>query len=541
MAEALGAAGSIVGIVSFGLQFATSLQTYLEAVAGAEESMQDIAFDINATASALKQLHDLIEADKAATGNETRILNSKGVEEVLRLSAQCEKVYTLTMGLIAKAARPKFDGQSGGPAVTAKWEDFKAATLCRRLRWPWLEPRIKKCQDQLRWLKVTLLFQLQLAQVARMQLQSSARSPGMFEEELASQLLAKNLHSRREKLTKRLAKQTKNPRSLATFMANSSIYSESDSEASGSSPETLPSPTARGLDTDQSITDGEVGIKNEDNVSSQMKTRDLSTTGMNVAPTCTTPIVGAQTAGPNETGGVETLKPKDDTQAPAATPDTSLNTILLMDEVGNKHVLPLESCRTWQEMHGLVKGAFRRHSPAFSALIEHGHYDLVDSGGNMILSPTWDQLVQPGWVVKVVPWRIYHDRVEQPEHWRPPMGVPMGRGRGPQGPPPRPRMGPPLPPGAALVSHIRRAPRYIELEAKAKRSRKLGASTNRSASREREPEANLKEEEDLDIIDFEKEQDAAGDMGDFLKRWTNATDVWTPDQLNEDILLQQWE
>jgi hypothetical protein len=55
MAEALGAAGSIVGIVALGLQLATTLQTYVEAVIEVGERLRDIALDINSTASALKQ------------------------------------------------------------------------------------------------------------------------------------------------------------------------------------------------------------------------------------------------------------------------------------------------------------------------------------------------------------------------------------------------------------------------------------------------------------------------------------------------------
>ena len=65
MAEALGAAGSIVGIVAFGLQFVTKIQMYIDTVENAENSFRNIALDISATASALDQINRFIEEDRA--------------------------------------------------------------------------------------------------------------------------------------------------------------------------------------------------------------------------------------------------------------------------------------------------------------------------------------------------------------------------------------------------------------------------------------------------------------------------------------------
>ena len=105
MAEALGAASSIVGIIGFGLQLATTLQTYVEAVIEAEETLRDIAFDINSTASALKQLQEIIDADKADTGmqNNPKVFKDEGRKEIEVLAVQCGKLYTTIVVLVTKA------------------------------------------------------------------------------------------------------------------------------------------------------------------------------------------------------------------------------------------------------------------------------------------------------------------------------------------------------------------------------------------------------------------------------------------------------
>lgn len=43
-------------------------------------------------------------------------------------------------------------------------------TVLQRLRWPWLTPRRERCQQQLRWLKISLLVTLQVANLALQQM-----------------------------------------------------------------------------------------------------------------------------------------------------------------------------------------------------------------------------------------------------------------------------------------------------------------------------------------------------------------------------------
>lgn len=171
MAEALGAAGSVAGIVSFGLQLATTLQTYIETMLEAEERLRDITFDINSTASALRQLQDIIDEDK--TGNDVRkstpkVFKDEGRREIEVIAQKCGKVYRTIVLLVNKAGN--IDSKKSVSTASSDVVPLKISSLTRMMKWPWVEPHIKRCQEQLRWLKMSLLFNLQLASLARLQL-----------------------------------------------------------------------------------------------------------------------------------------------------------------------------------------------------------------------------------------------------------------------------------------------------------------------------------------------------------------------------------
>ncbi|KAI1469743.1 uncharacterized protein F4812DRAFT_469830 [Daldinia caldariorum] len=138
MGDPLGAVGSIVGIAAFGLKFATTLQTYIEAVSEARESLRDIASDVSATASALEQLHEFIRPDQGA---------------IIHLIA---KVVGVEKGENGKVTLDALDLHS-----------FNIASRIRTFIWPFQQPRIRRHQEDLRWLKLSLLFHLRLMELAR--------------------------------------------------------------------------------------------------------------------------------------------------------------------------------------------------------------------------------------------------------------------------------------------------------------------------------------------------------------------------------------
>ncbi|KAI0883206.1 uncharacterized protein GGS22DRAFT_168121 [Annulohypoxylon maeteangense] len=204
MGDPLGVASSIVGIAAFGLKFATTLQTYIEAVADARESLRDIAFDVSATASALDQLHRFIKADE----NGKSIANDSGVQEVARLASKCKQVYTAVINLIAKAvSAPKDDnGEVLIDALDAiDLDESNVRRLVQKLKWPFQEPRIKKHQEELRWLKISLLFHLRLMELAKTKIMAPTRSFSSREKELALQANLEKLLFSKQAYVERIA------------------------------------------------------------------------------------------------------------------------------------------------------------------------------------------------------------------------------------------------------------------------------------------------------------------------------------------------
>lgn len=104
--EAVGATASIVGIVSFGLSLAKTLQAFIDSVIEAEETITLIVADVNATASTLKRLQDFIDQDKTTSQEQHRatVFNNTGIGEISALALQCHKVYVQIIVLIEKAS-----------------------------------------------------------------------------------------------------------------------------------------------------------------------------------------------------------------------------------------------------------------------------------------------------------------------------------------------------------------------------------------------------------------------------------------------------
>ncbi|OTA67870.1 hypothetical protein K449DRAFT_186168 [Hypoxylon sp. EC38] len=201
MADPLGAAGSIVGIAAFGLQFATTLQTYIETVADARGTLRDIALDVSATASALEQLHEFTKADE----NGKAIANDLGVQQVVRLATQCKQVYTAIIDLIAKAAGIPRDANGEVSLDALDLNTLNAISLMQKLIWPFKEPRIKKHQEELRWLKISLLFHLRLMELAKTKMMAPAASSNALEKEAALEATLEKLLSRRKEYARQIA------------------------------------------------------------------------------------------------------------------------------------------------------------------------------------------------------------------------------------------------------------------------------------------------------------------------------------------------
>lgn len=183
MAEALGAAGSIVGIAAFGLKSLTTIQAYVDAVSDADSNLHSLVIEVKATASTLKQLHDFIVHDQAAAvvvaaegdgnidsdnggSNSIRIANDEGVRQAIQLASQCKQVYTAIIKLIAKDVGAPRDG-NGEVSLDDLSLDAVKTPAIQKFKWSLREPRVRKLREELAWLKFSLMLHLQVMELAR--------------------------------------------------------------------------------------------------------------------------------------------------------------------------------------------------------------------------------------------------------------------------------------------------------------------------------------------------------------------------------------
>ncbi|RSL67335.1 hypothetical protein CEP53_002991 [Fusarium sp. AF-6] len=213
MAEAIGVAGSIVGIVAFGLQLGVTLQTHIEAAVEASDRLQEIAFEINSTAAVLSQLQAVMKKDCDAT---VPVFNTDGLRDIKRLSDRCKRIYNVIIILLNEAAEgsenKKLERKVSADGIEDLSLKLNKLGLRRKLAWPWLEPRIKRCQEELRQVKLDLFLHIQVVNLAQYQIHHPTRAPESFEEEQALRELAQELIKKRAihatKLTRRHIEKT---------------------------------------------------------------------------------------------------------------------------------------------------------------------------------------------------------------------------------------------------------------------------------------------------------------------------------------------
>ena len=180
MAEALGVAGSITGIVAFGLKSATIIQTYIDAVNDADQNLQQLVAEVKSTALTLEQLNALIEQDSVVgvstrdAGDNSgdkggtkviRVANDEGVQHAVNLASQCKQAYTAILNLIAKDIGAPQD-ENGEVCVDNLDPDNIKVPTHRKLKFPFREGRIKKLRKVFKALKLDLLVHLGVLNLA---------------------------------------------------------------------------------------------------------------------------------------------------------------------------------------------------------------------------------------------------------------------------------------------------------------------------------------------------------------------------------------
>ena len=154
-ASAAGIAGSAIAIVDFGIKLGLSLAIYVETAANADERIRQISSEVNAVASALEQLQQIIDEDKANPSN--AILSPQGVRDIEKEREQCYSIFLL----ITKVLR-----RTGKSTSTVSEGEVLALSNLDHVKWPLLDRKIRKLQSHLESRKTTLLLLLQVAHLA---------------------------------------------------------------------------------------------------------------------------------------------------------------------------------------------------------------------------------------------------------------------------------------------------------------------------------------------------------------------------------------
>ncbi|MCJ1395405.1 hypothetical protein MMC18_008291 [Xylographa bjoerkii] len=172
--EALGAAASVVGIVSLGIQIGQILQKQIDDVRNADLRLLQIVYEIGATATSLQNLQALLLQDEENPSE--RIFSRQCYQDIVSILNRCNVVFRNITVLVAKS----------GTAVLALVDDFQRKmnnsgsqdkdrqpvldielSSIEHLIWPWRLPKIEQYIADLDRLKQTLLLILAVNALAQ--------------------------------------------------------------------------------------------------------------------------------------------------------------------------------------------------------------------------------------------------------------------------------------------------------------------------------------------------------------------------------------
>ena len=155
MAE-FGIIASVVQIADVGLRLSIKLYTFGEIVASADRSVISISKDVSLTSGVLKDLGQILDKDR-----ETRTFSENAVQTADGVVKECLAVFQEMEDILVKKL-PSL-GRGGGEGERAK----RATVLLERLKWGYLQPKLRLLGSNLDRLKSTLLLMLNFITYAR--------------------------------------------------------------------------------------------------------------------------------------------------------------------------------------------------------------------------------------------------------------------------------------------------------------------------------------------------------------------------------------
>lgn len=151
MAEIVGIIASIVQITDTGAKLSSALYNLTTSAARAEQSITDIADDVELTSNALKSVGQVFRMDVAKP-----VASEKAIHDANNIIKRCEAVFRDISDIIDKGRKVCDDGKSS-LGKRAKWS------------WPLKEPRVELHRQRLESLKSSLVLLLHVLQLAQSQ------------------------------------------------------------------------------------------------------------------------------------------------------------------------------------------------------------------------------------------------------------------------------------------------------------------------------------------------------------------------------------
>jgi len=172
--SALGVAGSVVGIASFGIQLSQVLYRFTSQAVSATQSLNSILSGIHATTCALNQVHGILAEDIENLERTGRAIffSAKAVEDVKGTADKCLILFWRIEATITNKTGSNFEDEliqrlSGFNSDVLGKKDcapinvdatLTALSRWKQLRWPYIAPKLDDYNNQLLRLQMNLVL-----------------------------------------------------------------------------------------------------------------------------------------------------------------------------------------------------------------------------------------------------------------------------------------------------------------------------------------------------------------------------------------------
>lgn len=176
--EAVAAVSSIAGIASFGLQLAHQLQQQIGEIVDAEERVNDLVSELQATSNNLEKIKSLLLSDDT-TSSHKQTVNEQFRKDLQFLIGRCEIIFRKVVKLLAKAGsmalssvdkflRPFKKNKVLHPDPDLKLEiEFVKLSASDKALWSFKKPKIEQYIADLGRLKSELMMLLMIVSLVK--------------------------------------------------------------------------------------------------------------------------------------------------------------------------------------------------------------------------------------------------------------------------------------------------------------------------------------------------------------------------------------